>query len=137
MTGLLVVLAAVLLAAGFGLYRRATDGRARATRDAARLAVDDLGHELGSAATLVQFSSTVCAPCRATRVLLTDLVASEPQLRHIEINAEERLDLVERFGIVRTPTVLLLDATGTVRQRITGAPRKPEVVAALRSLQAA
>lgn len=137
MTGLIVVLAAVVLTAAFGLYRRATDGRVRETSDAARLAVDDLGQELGSAATLVQFSSTVCAPCRATRALLTDLVATEPAVRHIEINAEERLDLVERFGIVRTPTVLLLDGSGAVRRRITGAPRKPEVVAALESLQAA
>ncbi len=137
MTGLIVVLAAVVVTVAFGLYRRATDGRVRAARDATRLATDDLGHELGSAATLVQFSSAVCAPCRATRVLLTDLVASEPQLRHIEIDAEQRLDLVERFGIVRTPTVLLLDGTGTVRRRITGAPRKPEVLEALASLQAA
>ncbi len=137
MTGLIVVLAAVAVAAAFGLYRRATDGRVRATRDEARLASEDLGDELGRAATFVQFSSAVCAPCRATRTLLTELVASEPELRHIEIDAEQRLDLVERFGIIRTPTVLLLDGTGTVRQRITGAPRKPEVLEALASLQAA
>lgn len=136
MTGLVVVLAAVALAAAFGLYRRATDGRVRGTSDAPRLAADELGGELGQDATFVQFSSTVCAPCRVTRSLLTDLVAEDPALRHVEINAEERLDLVERFGIVRTTTVLLLDQTGAVRGRITGAPRKPEVLDALATLAA-
>ena len=134
MTGLIVVVAAVVLATAFGLYRRATDGRARAVAAAPRLAPSDLGEELGTAATFVQFSSTVCAPCRVTRALLTDLVAEDPALRHVEIDAEERLDLVERFGIVRTPTVLLLDPTGAVRGRITGAPRKPEVLEALAGL---
>lgn len=138
MTGIIVVLAAVAVAAAFGLYRRATDGRVRAVaNDAPRLAQADLGQELGAGATFVQFSSTVCAPCRATRSLLSTLVADDPALSHVEINAEERLDLVERFGIVRTPTVLVLDATGVVRQRITGAPRKPEVLEALAVLQPA
>lgn len=138
MTGIIVVLAAVAVAAAIGLYRRATDGRVRAVADAAsRLEVADLGQELGAGATFVQFSSTVCAPCRATRSLLSTLVAEDPALSHVEIDAEQRLDLVERFGIVRTPTVLVLDATGTVRQRIIGAPRRPEVLDALATLQPA
>ena len=137
MTGLLVVLAAAVLAAALGLYRRATDGRVRSASDSPRLEPADLGGELGREATFVQFSSTVCAPCRVTRALLTDLVAEDPALRHVEIDAEERLDLVERFGIVRTPTVLLLDPTGAVRGRITGAPRKPEVLEALAGLSPA
>ena len=137
MTGLVVVVAAVVVATVFGLYRRATDGRARAVAAAPRLAPSDLGQELGTAATFVQFSSAVCAPCRATRTLLADLVADDPALRHVDVDAEQRLDLVERFGIVRTPTVLLLDGSGTVHRRITGAPRRPEVLDALAGLPAA
>ncbi|MDQ7991103.1 MAG: thioredoxin family protein [Propionicimonas sp.] len=136
MTGLIVVLVAVAAAVSFGLYRRATDGRVRTVADGApRLEAADLGEGLGSAATFVQFSSTVCAPCRATHALLSDLTGDDPAVAHIDINAEERLDLAERFGILRTPTVLVLDGSGTVRQRITGAPRRPEVLEALASLQ--
>jgi len=139
MTGLIVVLVTVAAVAAFGLYRLATDGRApRAVAgDGPRLAAADLGQELGATATLVQFSSTVCAPCRTTHALLSDLSGRDAAVQHVDINAEERLDLAERFGILRTPTVLVLDGAGTVRQRITGAPGKPEVLAALAAVQPA
>ena len=52
-------------------------------------------------------------------------------MAHIDIDAESRLDLVEEFGILRTPTVLLLDADGVVRHRIVGAPRRTDVIDAL------
>lgn len=137
MTGLYIVAAAVLLAAGFGLYRRATDGRVRATTVRGdRLDTAALGTGLGPVATFVQFSSEVCAPCRVTSRLLGDVTSAQPGVEHVELDAEQRLDLVERFGVTRTPTVLVLDADGTVRSRIVGAPRKPDVLAALRELGA-
>ena len=47
-----------------------------------------------------------------------------------------RLDLVEEFGILRTPTVLVLDREGVVRHRIVGAARKDEVLDALEQVGA-
>ena len=136
MTGVWIVLAAVVLALAFGGYRRLTDGRAKAVAADAepRLDADRLGGSLGSEATFVQFSSEVCAPCRATRKLLTEVTAARPSVTHIDIDAEHRLDLVEEFGVTRTPTVLLLDAAGTVRHRIVGAARRPEILDALDQL---
>jgi thiol-disulfide isomerase/thioredoxin len=133
-TGVWIVLAAVVLAVAFGGYRRLTDGRARATTDEPRLDADRLGGSLGSEATLVQFSSSVCAPCRATRRVLSEVTGDRPSVTHIEIDAETRLDLVREFGVTRTPTVLLLDASGTVRNRIVGATRRPDVLDALDAL---
>jgi thiol-disulfide isomerase/thioredoxin len=135
-TGLWILLGAVVIALGFGGYRRLTDGRARAvTRTSApRLDAARLGGELGAEATFVQFSSAVCAPCRATHRLLADLTGSEPSVTHIDVDAETRLDLVEEFGITRTPTVLLLDADGLVRHRIVGAARKADVLTALQQV---
>lgn len=134
MTGLYVVAAATLLAVAFGLYRAQTDGRIRGTRrrDAGvRLGLEQLGEALGTDATFVQFSSAVCAPCRATRRLLTDVVTDTPSVAHVEVDAETRLDLVESLNITRTPTVVLLDRDGVVRHRIVGTPRKPELLDAL------
>lgn len=124
---------AVLLVLVFGGYRRLTDGRARAVAADSRPRLDAvrLGDDLGTEATFVQFSSSVCAPCRATHRLLTDLTQTDPAVAHIDIDAESRLDLVEEFGILRTPTVLLLDADGVVRHRIIGAARRADVVDAL------
>lgn len=132
MTGAWVVAAAVLLAAGFGLFRHLGDGRVRtvpaATPDLDQLS---LGEPLGQRATFVQFSAQVCAPCRATQRVLTELVAEESGVAHIEIDAETRMELVDRFSISRTPTVLVLDAGGAVRKRIVGGVRSQEARRAL------
>ncbi|NEC51658.1 thioredoxin family protein [Actinospica acidiphila] len=86
---------------------------------------------MGERATLVQFSSAFCAPCRATRRVLGDVAAMVPGVTHVEIDAEARLDLVRRLGVERTPTVLVLDADGRVVRRAAGQPRKADVIAAL------
>ncbi len=96
-----------------------------------RLAAGDLGAALGQRATLVQFSSAFCQPCRATRVVLADVARIVPGVTHVEIDAEAHLDLVRRVDVMRTPTVLLLDAQGVIRTRATGAPRRDDVLAAL------
>jgi thiol-disulfide isomerase/thioredoxin len=135
MTGLYVVGIALVLALGFGLYRKAVDGRVRAVRATAAspLALDA---DLGRTATFVQFSSAVCAPCRVTARVLDEVSASTDGVAHIEIDAEQRLDLVGELGITRTPTVLVLDGSGVVRSRMVGAPRRQDVLAALAGLAA-
>jgi thiol-disulfide isomerase/thioredoxin len=134
MTGVYVVAVAVLLALGFGLYRKAVDGRVRAAPGTDGLDAGRLGEDLGTAATFLQFSAPVCAPCRATRRVLGDLTADSPGVAHIEIDAQQRPDLVDELGITRTPTVLLLDGGGRVRGRIVGAPTRPDALRALDSL---
>ncbi|MET9254087.1 thioredoxin family protein [Streptomyces sp. NPDC048182] len=95
------------------------------------LGAGDLGRELGARATLVQFSSAFCAPCRATRRVLTEVAGLVPGVAHVEIDAEARLELVRALGVLKTPTVLVLDATGRVVRRAAGLPRKADVIAAL------
>ncbi|MGX1128793.1 thiol-disulfide isomerase/thioredoxin [Streptomyces glaucescens] len=96
-----------------------------------RLDAAELGVGLGERATLVQFSSAFCAPCRATRRVLGEVAGLVPGVRHVEIDAEAHLDLVRRLDILKTPTVLVLDADGRVVRRATGQPRKADVIAAL------
>lgn len=86
---------------------------------------------LGQRATLVQFSSAFCQPCRATRRVLEDVAGMVAGVAHVEVDAEERLELVRELGISRTPTVLVLDAEGRVVRRASGQPRKADVIAAL------
>jgi thiol-disulfide isomerase/thioredoxin len=117
----LTALVAVLLLAGaIGLVLRRQAGRAREVTDGERLDVADLAAPLGQRATFVQFSSPACSPCRSVHRVLTDVVATDPELAHVEIDATERLDLARRLGILRTPTVLLLDPDGLVVRRISG-----------------
>ncbi|KUF14601.1 MULTISPECIES: TlpA family protein disulfide reductase [Streptomyces] len=96
-----------------------------------RLGAGELGAELGAKATLVQFSSAFCQPCRATRRVLADVAAMVPGVAHVEIDAEGALDLVRALRVDSTPTVLVLDADGRVVRRAAGQPRKADVIAAL------
>ena len=95
------------------------------------LAATAYDEQRGERATLLQFSSAFCAPCRATRRILADVAATVPGVTHVEIDAEEHLDLVRRLGVLRTPTTLVLDAAGHEITRASGAPRPAQVLAAL------
>jgi thiol-disulfide isomerase/thioredoxin len=138
--GVLVV--ALVLATGFGLWRAARDGRFRGTHrlpaapaapaaDVEPGILDGLGHALGERATLLQFSSAFCAPCRATRRILGEVATLVPGVAHVEVDAEQHLELVRRLGIVRTPTTLVLDAQGVEVSRASGAPSRDAVLATL------
>ncbi|WP_405917804.1 TlpA family protein disulfide reductase [Streptomyces sp. NBC_00728] len=124
----------VLAAASvYGVLHRRRSGRVRVRgRDGGkRLGAAELGEGLGERATLVQFSSAFCAPCRATRRVLGEVAGMVPGVSHVEIDAEDHLDLVRDLGILKTPTVLVLDADGLIVRRATGQPRKADVIAAL------
>jgi thiol-disulfide isomerase/thioredoxin len=133
MTGLVVCLAVLAAASVYGVLQRRRSGRirVRGRDEGKRLGAAELGGDLGERATLVQFSSAFCAPCRATRRVLGEVAGLVPGVAHIEIDAEARLELVRELDILKTPTVLVLDAEGRVVRRATGQPRKADVIAAL------
>ncbi|MFD7896616.1 TlpA family protein disulfide reductase [Streptomyces sp. NPDC059568] len=133
MTGLVVCAAVLAVASAFGLLRRRVDGRLkmRVKDGEKRLGAAELGAELGERATLVQFSSAFCQPCRATRRTLSEVAGMVDGVSHVELDAEERLELVRELGILKTPTVLVLDAAGRIVKRAAGQPRKADVIAAL------
>jgi len=91
----------------------------------------DLGLPLGERATLVQFSTAFCAPCRATRQILAEVAGMTDGVAHVEIDAESHLDLVRRLDVRRTPTVLVVGPDGRIAKRASGQPRKADVIAAL------
>lgn len=133
MAGIVVCVVVLVAASAFGVLNRRRSGRVRVRgRDGGkRLGAAELGEDLGERATLVQFSSAFCAPCRATRRVLGEVADIVPGVTHVEIDAEDHLDLVRELDILKTPTVLVLDADGRVVRRATGQPRKADVIAAL------
>jgi len=94
----------------------------------------DLGGPLGRRATLVQFSTAFCAPCRPTRQILAQVAGMVDGVAHVEVDAAARLDLVRRLRINSTPTVLVLGPDGAIVKRAVGLPRKADVIAALGTL---
>ena len=91
----------------------------------------DLGDHLGRQATLVQFSTAFCAPCRPTRQILAQVAGMVDGVAHIDIDATDRMDLVRRLRINSTPTILVLGPDGAIVKRASGLPRKADVIAAL------
>jgi thiol-disulfide isomerase/thioredoxin len=131
--GLRVLLVLAVLAAALvvGLLWRARNGRFAAATAGDRLTPLEVGAPLGREATFVQLSSAVCAACRSTAAVLADLAAQRDGLAHVELDAADRMDLVRRFGVLRTPTVLVLDQAGSVRGRLSGATTRAQALDAL------
>jgi len=121
--GLIALIVTLAVATAAGLLLRRYSGRFRRVQSAASstplsvaapgaapgsdldapasvLTGADLGTGLGERATLVQFSTTFCAPCRPTRQILTSVAAMVDGVRHVEIDATTRLDLVRRLRIL-------------------------------------
>lgn len=120
-----------------GRAASATGGRARdhesveTTWDTVVAAGSTRDATLGERATLVQFSTSFCAPCRAARRVLTDVAGLVPGVVHVEVDAEHHLELVRRLGVLRTPTTLVLGPDGHEVTRASGAPTKVQVLNAL------
>ncbi|MBO3084353.1 thioredoxin family protein [Cellulomonas sp. zg-ZUI188] len=96
-----------------------------------RLTAEDLGVQLGERATVVQFSSTFCAPCRSTRYVVQRAVATADGVAYADLDIADHLALGERLGIDVTPTVLVLDARGQLVRRASGVPTLAQLRTAL------
>ena len=127
----------VAFATALGLLWRRQNGRLRTVAGTATVGPGDIHGDLGRQATLLQFSSELCAPCRATGRVLGALAAESAGVAHVELDITAFPELTNRFGIVQTPTTLVLDHTGAVRARIGGAARAADVRAHLALLPTA
>jgi thiol-disulfide isomerase/thioredoxin len=132
-----IPLAIVLISAtGFGIWYQRTRGefRKKKTINGPKLTAAIVGTELGSRATMVQFSSAFCTPCRATKVLLEDMVKTMPDVHYAHIDAESHLELVRKLDIRSTPTTLFLNGAGVEVGRAMGTPKRAQVQAAISAI---
>jgi thiol-disulfide isomerase/thioredoxin len=130
---LVIVLA---IASAYGLWYQRSRGAIRTVKAVPghRLGADVLGEALGSRATMVQFSSAFCAPCRATHTLLSQMVTAMADVKHVHIDAESHLELVRKLDIRSTPTTLFLNSEGVEVGRAAGTPKREQVLAALNAI---
>jgi thiol-disulfide isomerase/thioredoxin len=123
------------LATVAGLVWRSTTGRAKRIKAGLQIDLKELGAskdgkavtEFGEHTTFLQFSSETCATCKQTSKLFEELEKTSSGVLHIEVDLTHRLDLADKFGILQTPTTLVLDSKGFVKSRIGGAP-KPSTI---------
>jgi thiol-disulfide isomerase/thioredoxin len=115
-------------------WHKRTRGKIVVKADKGLITPAMIGADLGSRATLLQFSSAFCGPCRATRLLIEDVTADMADVAHVEVDAEANLELVRQLDIRSTPTTLFLDGTGHEVGRAVGAPKRDQVVKAIAAI---
>lgn len=114
MTGVWVLLGALVAAGAVGLWLRAVNGRVRGSASPRALpepvaqAVDR-----DAAVTLVQLSTTFCSSCRRTRSLLEDVADRTTGLAYAELDVTDQPAVAGSLGVRRAPTTLAIGRDGT------------------------
>ncbi|KAA9161122.1 thioredoxin family protein [Amycolatopsis acidicola] len=133
MIGVWVVLGVLVAGTAAGLLLRARNGRISAARKPERELPEPVARALepGTPVTLVQISTTFCAPCRHTRAVLEPLAERTEGLRHVELDVTDQPEVAQALGVLRTPTTLAFSPSGTELLRISGVPKGAAVLEAL------
>ena len=136
MENYLPLLIVLVIASAYGFWWKKREGAIRTKKAVPghHLGASELGEDLGSRATMVQFSSAFCAPCKATHTLLSQMVIPMHDVKHIHIDAESHLELVRRLDIRSTPTTIFLNRDGVEVGRAAGTPKREQVIAALNAI---
>ncbi len=131
-----VLIGIVAISTVLGMIWRVSSGRVRRPSSADRVALSTLDPDAvgGSHATILQFSTELCAPCHVAGTLLATIAAEHPGVVHVDIDVTSRPDIANRFSLLQSPTTLILDSLGNVRARIGGAPRATSIRAELDSI---
>lgn len=96
---------------------------------------EELRQRLGAdttAITLLQLSTTFCAPCRHTRILLADFADRTNDVRHVEVDLTDHPEWSTPLRVHTTPTTLVLDSGGRELFRVSGVPRRDGLAEAIR-----
>jgi hypothetical protein len=129
-----IAAAVLVLTVAVGLVLRAREGRRR-SGGGLRVRQEDVPAPLAEGATLVQFSTELCARCPQVRRMLTAIADSEDAVAHVEVDLTHRHDLATRYHVLQTPTTFLVDHSGVVTTRWSGTPDRTAIVEALHALR--
>lgn len=123
-----LVVALVAVATAIGLFWRARTGRIRESVGPV-VTPASLGTDarFGSDATIVQFSTEYCGPCRQAERILERVASERAGVAYLDVDLTAQPHLANEYGVMQTPTILLLDAAGGIRSRIGGVPRQQDV----------
>jgi len=132
---LIAVVGLLALATVAGIIWKVTTGRAKRVKTGEQIDLKEIGAtkngvpvtKFGEHTTFLQFSSETCSTCKQTAKLFEQLEKTSHGVLHIDVDLTHRLDLADKFGILQTPTTLVLDSKGIVKSRIGGAP-KPSTI---------
>lgn len=82
---------------------------------------------LGERATLLQFSTEMCARGPGVHRTLTAIADDRDGVVHLDVDLTHRPDIAKHFHVLQTPTTLILDGDGVIQTRFGGTPRRDVV----------
>jgi len=132
---LLPIVIVLAIASAYGFWHKSARGKVVVKAEKGLITPALIGADLGSRATLLQFSSAFCGPCRATRLLIEDVTADMGDVKHVEIDAEANLELVRQLDIRSTPTTLFINGDGHEVGRAVGSPKRDQVLSAIAAIR--
>ncbi|WP_345802110.1 thioredoxin family protein [Microbacterium sp. AZCO] len=126
LVGALIVLAVLLTATiALGAFLRWRQNRPQRHIAHEVVQPERLGADgLGEVATLLQFSTELCARCPGVHRRLSALADEHPGVRHLDVDLTHRPDIAKHFHVLQTPTTLILDGDGVVQTRFGGVPNR-------------
>ena len=133
MESLLPLLLLISITSVIGLTLRAKKG---VIKKGGKLKVSEgeFGGKYGSRLTIMQFSTTFCSECRTAKAIVKDVVKDSKDITYLEVDAESNLDLVRRVDIRSTPTTIFLDSKGFEVARAKGAPKRDQLIKAIKAI---
>lgn len=129
---LLIVVAVVAAAILFGRWWSSRDGRIRTDDGHARLErreLESVGlNGDGAPVQALLLGSPTCAPCEQVKRILGEVERERPYFRWVEVDAGEHLELTRAHGVMRVPTLFVLDTDGLILARTSGVPAVHDLV---------
>jgi thiol-disulfide isomerase/thioredoxin len=122
----------LIVALAFAWRRR--EGRFREADGRFERADLSLGRRERPAAVLVEFSGEDCAPCTVVQARAEKIAREIPDVRVVSIDAAARMDLADRYGVRRVPTLFVTDESLRIVWRASGVPTEEAIRAALLGL---
>lgn len=124
--GLIIAAATLLLSLVFAQIRRSRDGRFRETpRNTSSEALSTIAD---GRLTFVQFSGEICSQCRTNERIFSQTLEKHPNVQFTDVPAEQHMELVRDLGIMRSPTVLLVEPSGEIVARAQGVVTKQTIL---------
>lgn len=84
--------------------------------------------------TIVHFSAVWCGPCASVRRVVDQVVASAPEVGHVEVDIDANPDAARELSVLSLPTTFIFDAAGRQAYRVSGVPKAADLRTALQGL---
>jgi len=143
MTGITILLVALVAVVAVGLFLKSRNGKVRVTTPAATGAADSRLELLRAAGVsspnggpvVLHFSADWCGPCAAVRRVVGQVVVSmadapRPPVE-IELDIDKEPALAREMSVLSLPTTFILDGGLEEQFRVSGVPSAADLKAAL------